>query len=78
MPRTAFAVESANPIAGNNAIPANRIDPVAAKILGYYPLPNAGGPGSPHKQLLDLVRPLPTRISDISDALTTMFQKITA
>jgi hypothetical protein len=30
----------------NNVIPANRIDPVAAKLLSYYPLPNAGAPGA--------------------------------
>jgi Carboxypeptidase regulatory-like domain len=29
-----------------NVIPSNRIDPVAAKILGYYPAPNAGAPGA--------------------------------
>jgi hypothetical protein len=29
-----------------NVIPANRIDPVAAKILSFYPLPNAGAPGA--------------------------------
>jgi hypothetical protein len=29
-----------------NVIPTNRIDPVAAKILGYYPAPNAGVPGA--------------------------------
>jgi hypothetical protein len=28
---------------GKNAIPANRIDPVAAKIIQYYPLPNRPG-----------------------------------
>jgi hypothetical protein len=30
----------------NNVIPANRIDPVAAMILSYYPMPNAGAPGA--------------------------------
>ena len=30
----------------NNVIPAGRIDPVAAKILSYYPLHNAGAPGA--------------------------------
>jgi len=34
--RTAFA---------GNIIPANRIDPVALKLLSYYPLPNTGAPG---------------------------------
>ena len=29
-----------------NIIPANRIDPVALKVLGFYPAPNAGGPGA--------------------------------
>ncbi len=33
------------PFSGN-IIPANRIDPVAAKILGYYPSPNAGAAGA--------------------------------
>jgi len=35
--RTAFA---------GNVIPANRIDPVALKVLGFYPAPNAGGPNA--------------------------------
>jgi hypothetical protein len=30
----------------NNVIPAGRIDPVAAKLLSYYPLPNGGAPGA--------------------------------
>ncbi len=34
--RTAFA---------NNIIPANRVDPVALKVLSFYPLPNTGAPG---------------------------------
>ena len=29
-----------------NIIPANRIDPVALKVLGFYPAPNAGGPNA--------------------------------
>jgi len=44
--RTSFAAENTGALAGVNAIPANRIDPVAAKILSYYPLPNAGAPGA--------------------------------
>jgi len=35
--RTAFA---------GNIIPANRVDPVALKVLSYYPLPNTGGPNA--------------------------------
>src|SRR5258708_8008237 len=35
--RTAFA---------NNIIPANRIDPVALKVLSFYPSPNTGAPGA--------------------------------
>jgi hypothetical protein len=35
--RTAFA---------NNIIPANMVDPVALKILSFYPAPNAGPPGA--------------------------------
>ncbi len=35
--RTAFA---------GNIIPGNRIDPVALKVLNYYPLPNSGGPNA--------------------------------
>ena len=44
--RTSFAAENTGALAGVNAIPAGRIDPVAAKLLGYYPLPNAGGPAA--------------------------------
>jgi len=39
--RTSFAAENTGALAGVNAIPANRIDPVAAKILNYYPLPTS-------------------------------------
>jgi len=35
--RTAFA---------NNIIPAGMVDPVALKVLNFYPLPNAGGPNA--------------------------------
>ena len=44
--RTSFAAENTGVLAGVNAIPAGRIDPVAAKILSYYPVPNAGGAGA--------------------------------
>jgi hypothetical protein len=44
--RTSFAAENTGTLAGVNAIPADRIDPVASKILGFYPLPNAGAPGA--------------------------------
>ncbi len=30
----------------NNVIPANRLDPIAQKLLTYYPLPNTGDPGA--------------------------------
>lgn len=43
--RISFAAENTGALAGVNAIPADRIDPVALKILSYYPLPNAGAPG---------------------------------
>ena len=45
-PRTSFAAENTGALAGVNAIPANRLDPVAAKILTYYPLPNTGPAGA--------------------------------
>ena len=45
-PRTSFAAENTGSLAGVNAIPGNRIDSVAAKILGFYPAPNAGLPGA--------------------------------
>jgi len=44
--RKSFASENTGTLAGVNAIPASRIDPVALKILGLYPAPNAGGPGA--------------------------------
>jgi hypothetical protein len=44
--RTSFAAENTGSLAGVNAIPAGRIDPVAAKILNLYPLPNVGAPGA--------------------------------
>ena len=43
--RKTFASENTGALAGVNAIPANRVDPVALKILSYYPVPNAGAPG---------------------------------
>jgi Carboxypeptidase regulatory-like domain len=44
--RESFAQENTGALAGVNAIPGGRIDPVAAKILSFYPLPNAGGVGA--------------------------------
>jgi hypothetical protein len=44
--RTSFADENTGSLHGVNAIPANRVDPVALKILGFYPAPNAGAPGA--------------------------------
>jgi carboxypeptidase family protein len=44
--RTSFAAENTGALAGVNAIPAGRLDPVAAKILNLYPLPNAGAAGA--------------------------------
>jgi hypothetical protein len=44
--RTSFAAENTGSLAGVNAIPAGRLDPVAAKILALYPLPNVGVPGA--------------------------------
>jgi len=44
--RKSFASENTGALAGVNAIPAGRIDPVAAKILNFYPLPNAGASGA--------------------------------
>jgi hypothetical protein len=44
--RTTFAAENTGALAGVNAIPISRLDPVAAKILGYYPLPNTVGTGA--------------------------------
>lgn len=41
--RTTFAAENTGALAGLNVIPAARLDPVAAQILGFYPAPNAGG-----------------------------------
>jgi Carboxypeptidase regulatory-like domain len=41
--RTSFAAENTGALAGLNVIPASRLDPVAAKLLGFYPTPNAGG-----------------------------------
>jgi hypothetical protein len=41
--RTSFAAENTGALTGVNAIPASRIDPVAAKILGYFPTPNGSG-----------------------------------
>jgi hypothetical protein len=45
--RMSFAAENTGALAGVNAIPISRLDPVAAKILtGYYPLPNTVGTGA--------------------------------
>jgi hypothetical protein len=41
--RTSFAAENTGALAGVNAIPANRIDPVAAKMLALYPAPTTSG-----------------------------------
>jgi hypothetical protein len=44
--RATFASENTGALAGVNAIPATSVDPVAAKILSYYPAPNTGAPGA--------------------------------
>lgn len=44
--RATFASENTGALAGVNAIPATSVDPVAAKILSFYPLPNTGAPGA--------------------------------
>jgi hypothetical protein len=44
--RKSFASENSGSLAGVNAIPGGRLDPVAAKILSLYPLPNAGAAGA--------------------------------
>lgn len=44
--RTSFAAENTGALAGQNVIPGNRVDSVAAKILALYPSPNAGAPGA--------------------------------
>jgi hypothetical protein len=50
--RTSFATENTGDLAGVNAIPiagaptGTKVDPVALKILNYYPLPNTGAPGA--------------------------------
>lgn len=41
--RTSFAAENTGSLAGVNAIPANRLDPVAAKMLSLFPAPTTGG-----------------------------------
>ena len=37
---------ASNAVFPGNVIPANRFDPVALKLIGYYPLPNRTGPGN--------------------------------
>jgi Carboxypeptidase regulatory-like domain len=44
--RTSFAAENTGALAGLNVIPAKRLDPVAAKMLSLFPLPNTGGPAA--------------------------------
>jgi len=44
--RTAFSAENTGALAGVNAIPAGRVDPVALKLLSFYPLANTGAPGA--------------------------------
>lgn len=55
--RTSFAAENTGALAGVNAIPANRVDPVAAKILAYYPLPTGTGTTSNYSTLLPTPNP---------------------
>jgi Carboxypeptidase regulatory-like domain len=44
---TSAAVGGTRTAFPGNIIPANRIDPVALKLLSYYPSPNTGAPGQP-------------------------------
>ncbi len=46
-PTTTQANGTRTPFAGN-VIPANRINPIAAKVLSYYPEPNTGGVNASH------------------------------
>jgi len=55
--RVSFASENTGALAGVNAIPASRIDPVALKILSYYPLPNVTQPGSNFSTILPTPNP---------------------
>jgi Carboxypeptidase regulatory-like domain len=41
--RESFAQENTGALAGVNAIPASRVDPVALKVLPYFPRPNVPG-----------------------------------
>ena len=46
--RTSFGCPASGPVPANstcNILPANLINPVAAALIGYYPLPNATGVG---------------------------------
>ena len=45
-PTTATVVGGTRTAFANNIIPASRVDPVALKVLSFYPLPNAGAPGA--------------------------------
>jgi hypothetical protein len=55
--RVSFASENTGALAGVNAIPASRIDPVALKILSYYPLPNVTEPGANFSTILPTPNP---------------------
>ena len=44
--RISFAQENTGSLAGVNAIPGNRLDPVAAKMLSLFPAPNVGAAGA--------------------------------
>lgn len=46
-PLTTDSAGNRTPFAGN-IIPTNRISPVSAKVLGYYPSPNSAGTGPAH------------------------------
>ena len=43
---TTAGVGGLRTVFAGNVIPADRIDPVALKVLGFYPSPNAGGPNA--------------------------------
>jgi hypothetical protein len=57
--RESFAQENTGALAGVNAIPASRVDPVAMKILAYYPKPNIPGMSGGLQNNFTITNPAP-------------------
>ena len=69
--RSSFGCPTSGALAANstcNIIPSNLINPVAANLIKYYPLPNIDGRRQRHAEQLLLESTAPSELSRVADA----------